>query len=496
MHWNQDTLSVSATGRKILQNSRSGEPKIFDAVLLTVAQFSRAVVRIFFVLVVARKLGPESFGIYTLIVALTEIVAVVSGNGFGDYLTREVAKDERVGWGVGAQLTWLRIAYGVPLTAAGLSILWLLGYSRFVLFATAGMSLTLAPRSVTECVQGLLRGVGRNRGYLAVDLISGLVLLGGAGLVLANGGRLYFVIATELLASAVAGVLALVLAARNRTQVRIQLSWPALVKQSAVFNIYPFVTNLYDRIDVLLLSRLAGDYATSVYGAAYRPLNVLQLLPYGILYSLLPALSRGDNSETELKRLGKAMGLLLCAAFVIVLATMAFADALVPLLFGSQFAAAARALKILVWAVILRYLNYALNTRLLVSRNESVLLATSLVCLAVNVVGNLVFIPIFLWRAACVLTIITELVLLVQNVYWLRRATGAVPMPFGWARTSLVFAVLVGVSLAGGRIVPPVLIGAACVLFFLGYLYRVGMIAEFAAAWGAVGSNALEVSNS
>jgi len=34
------------------------------------------------------------------------------------------------------------------------------------------------------------------------------------------------------------------------------------------------------------------------------------------------------------------------------------------------------------------------------------------------------------------------------------------------------------------------------VLFFLGYLYRIGMIGESAAAWGAVGSSALEVSNS
>ncbi|HSZ20163.1 MAG TPA: flippase [Candidatus Acidoferrum sp.] len=489
-------MNASATVRKLLPHSHNGEPRISGAVLLTAAQIVRSVSRFFFVLVAARKLGPESFGIYTLILALTEIIAVISGNGFGDYLTREIARDARVGWGVGAQLTWLRIAYSVPLAAAGLSILWLLGYSRTVLFATAGMSLTLAPRSVTESVQGLLRGIGRNRGYLAVDLISGLVLSGGAGLTLAIGGRLNLVIAAEVLASVVAGVVALVLAARNRTPVRIQCGWSALVKRSAVFNIYPFVINLYDRIDILLLSKLAGDYATGVYGAAYRPLNVLQLLPYGILYSLLPALARGDNSETELNRLGKAMGLLLCAALLIVLGTTVFADALVPLLFGSRFAAAAPALKILVWAVILRYLNYALNTRLLVTGNERLLVATSLVCLAVNVVGNLLLIPIFLWRAAAVLTIVTELVLLVQNVYWLRRITGAVPTPFGWARTSLVFAVLLGVALAGARVLPPLLIGAACLLFFLGYLYRAGMIGECAAAWDAVGSAAVEVSNS
>ncbi len=488
-------MSAAATGTKILNNSRSGEPKISDAVLLTAAQLSRAVLRLLFILVVARKLGPESFGIYTLILAITEIIAVVSGIGYGDYLTREAAKDERVGWGVGAQLTWLRIAYGLPLTAAGLIILWLLGYPRFVLFATAGMSLTLASRSVTECVQGLLRGVGKNRGYLAVDLISGLVLLGGAGLVLANGGRLYFVVATEVLAGAAAGVVALVLAARHRTQVRIQLSWSALVKRSAIFNIYPLVMNLYDRVDVLLLSKLAGDYATGVYGAAYRPISAVQLLPYGILYSLLPTLSRDKCSQSGQQRLERAMSLLLSAAFFIVLATSVFADAGVPFMLGGRFAESAAALKILIWAVVLRYMNYAMNMGLLAVGREHVFVLTSLLCLAMNLVGNLVFIPMFSWRAAAVLTILTELVLLAQNAYWLSQTLGRVPKPVGLFRVSMVFGALLVVIFAAKRIETPLAVGSACLVIFLAYLYWSGLMREFMAVWQtgeSVGAGAME----
>jgi O-antigen/teichoic acid export membrane protein len=380
---------------------------------------------------------------------------------------------------------WLRLAYTIPFTGIGLGILWLCGYPGLVLTATACMSLTLIPRSLSEAVQGVLRGISRYVEFLVVELVFGLTLVTGAGFLLVRGGGLRAAIATELAAAAVAGLAGLAFALKFRTGKRLRLKASQLVRTSAIFNVYSFVGNLYDRLDVLMLSKLAGDYATGIYSAAYRPIASLQLLPYGILYSLLPSLSRGSYSLAERERLEKAMGLLLSAAFAIVLATMAFAGALVPLVFGAHFAEVATALKILIWAVILRYFNYALNMRLLAGGHERVFLATSLVCLAVNFIGNLVFIPIFSWRAAAVLTIVTELVLLAQNMYWLRRATGAIPRPLGWVRISLVFGALLVAMFAGARVVSPLAIGSACLLVFLVYLFGTGMVGEFAAAWRA-----------
>lgn len=132
-------------------------PKISHVVLLTSARFSRG----FFRLVVARELGPKQFGEYSLSLALVEMLAVASGSGHAVYLTREAAKDARVGWGLGSQLTWLRLACVVLLGGAGLGVLWMLGYSRTMLVAGAWLSLSLAPRLLTEVVQGVLRGIGR-----------------------------------------------------------------------------------------------------------------------------------------------------------------------------------------------------------------------------------------------------------------------------------------------------------------------------------------------
>ena len=459
------------------------EPKISHAVLLTSAQLLRGLARLLFVIVVARLLGPEWFGVYALLLAMVEMLAVASGSGYIDYLTREAAKDEQLGWGLAAQLTWLRAAYAIPLTGAGLGILWLCGYPQLVLIGTACMSLTLIPRSVSEGVQGVLRGTGRQLEFFFIELAFALTLVTSAGILLVRGGGLRAAVVTELASVALAAVTALAFALKFRTKQRLRLGASRLLKASAIFNVYTFVANLYDRLDVIMLSKLAGDYATGVYSAAYRPIATVQLLPYGVLNSLLPTFARGSFARAEKERLEKAMGLLFSAALVVVLTTVVFADALVPLVLGTRFAESSPALKILIWAVILRYFNYALNTRLLAGGHESVFVVTSLVCLAVNIVGNLLFIPMFSWRAAAILTIVTELALLAQNVYWVRRLVGSLPRPLGWARISMVFAVLLAARVAGARVVSPLGIGSACLLLFLIYLYSTGMVGQFAAAW-------------
>jgi O-antigen/teichoic acid export membrane protein len=292
-------------------------------------------------------------------------------------------------------------------------------------------------------------------------------------------------IATEIAASVAASLAALALALKHKTREAVWLKGSHLVKTSAAFNVYSLIGSLYDRLDVVLLSKLAGDYATGIYSVAYRALGMTQILAYGVLYSLLPALSRSAGGEDERRRLERAMGFLLSAAFAVVLATLVFAGPAVRLLLGERYAESATALKILIWAVMLRYVNWALNLTLLAAGREKVFMVTSLVCLAVNSLGNLVFIPLYSWRAAAVITIVTELILLGQNLYWVRRALGRVPLPWGMARSSGVFTVLLGVALAGRYGGAPLVSGTLCLLIYAAYLYGSGMLTEFASVWGA-----------
>jgi O-antigen/teichoic acid export membrane protein len=208
-----------------------------------------------------------------------------------------------------------------------------------------------------------------------------------------------------------------------------------------------------------------------------------QIVGSGVLYSLLPSLSRGSLDKSQQHQLEKAMGLLLNASFAVVLATMVFAGPIIRLVLGARYAESAVALKILIWAVIFRYLNYALNIGLLAAGYERVFIVTTSVCLAVNFFGNLLLIPRYSWRAAAVLTIVTDLVSVILNTYYIRRAVGRVILPFGAVRSSLAFVILVIATFTLGRFVSPLAAGTISLLSFFLYLYHSGMLIEFSAIW-------------
>ena len=472
-------IQVDALGEK------AGTPELSHAGLLMASQVVRGLSRPIFVLVVARALGPEKLGVYALIYAMVEFLAVASGTGYADYLTRETARDARAGWGLAFQLVGLRVAIAVPVGLIEIGILSLMRYPHTVLVGTAWMALAIVPRSLSEAVQGVLRGVHRYTSYLSIEIVFGGSLVAGAVVLLMLHGQLGTAITVEVVAAMAGGLTGLVFALKCRTKKLVWLSASQLMKKSVVFNLYSLVANLYDRFDVVLLSKLAGDYATGIYSVAYRALNMTQVVGFAVLNSLLPTLSRNAMGEVEQRRLGKAAGLLLSAAFFILLGTLVFSGPAVQLILGPRYAESATALKFLIWVVIIRYLNYVLNIELLATGHERVFVRTSLTCLAVNLLGNLFLIPRFGWRAAAAMTIMTELALLLQNVYWVRRIVGQVVRPWAGVRTSLAFCVVLAVALAGSRLGAPVLVGTGCLVLYAAYLYRGGLIREFAAVWGS-----------
>src|SRR5260370_41860105 len=118
----------------------------------------------------------------------------------------------------------------------------------------------------------------------------------GAGLFVALRGEMRAAMIVEVGAAAAAGLVAAGLGLSFRTKETIGLAVSDLLKKSAVFNLYSFIGTLYDRFDVLLLSKLAGEYATGIYSVAYRVLGMTQILAYGVLYYLFPPFSRNSGA--------------------------------------------------------------------------------------------------------------------------------------------------------------------------------------------------------
>lgn len=453
---------------------------VSGVVSLSGSQVVRRGCRSLFLLLAARKLGPEIFGIYILLLTVTELLALISGTGFGDYLTREVAKAPESAYQLLFRITQLRLVYLLILAAVAIPILQVLKYSSQVLVNEVLLSLTLFPRALSESSQGIMRARKRFSFVFWVELLQGTILLAFGSLLVVRGLGLRGIIWAEL-ASVVAGAgfafpVALCL---SPDRIKDSSTWRQRIRETFTFNLYPLIGNTYDRVDVILLSKFVGNAAVGVYGLPYRAYTALSILPSGIMGTLLPTLARSTWGHDEKKRCAVTMQWLYAAALFLVLATSLVATDLVRIVLGPAYGQSAPVLKLLSWAAIPMFLNYALNTFLLAKNQERVFIRTASVCTIVNVAANLLLIPRYSYFAAAAVTIVTELVLFGQNLVLLRKSLGFVPLPARLLPNSVGFiAILIAASQAARFIFAP-LLEAVAIVAFGAYLYAANQMSFF-----------------
>jgi O-antigen/teichoic acid export membrane protein len=155
---------------------------------------------------------------------------------------------------------------------------------------------------------------------------------------------------------------------------------------------------LYWRIDVVLLSVLSSKSQVALYGLVYKLVDALQPMPLYIAVSLYPELVRAADRRDRLSQImQKVFAVIQVGTVPLFVFCVIFAKQIVQVLGGSGFTDAAPVLQILMVGVAAAYFN-AVYARVLVALNQQMWeLKIVLVLLPVNVLLNILLIP--LWGA-------------------------------------------------------------------------------------------------
>lgn len=409
--------------------------------LLFVSQVVRRIFRIGLFFIAGRFLGVEMFGVYAVLLTVVEMVATISGVGYIDYLTREIAKDPAKARPLWLRMTKVRLAYALPSLVIGLGLLKLLGFTSLSIQNAAMLSVTLLPRIMSELAQGVLKGLRHFTPLFWVEFTQGGVLLALAALLVFNGSGLRGIIAAEIVSSFVGCFLALMSMERCSPVAPME---PASVRSpffsTFAFNLYPLIVNMYDRADVLLISKIAGNFAAGIYSFPYRIHAMFGLIPVSIVGALLPKFS-GSDSDDAYRKCSQAMEFLYTVALLGVLLAAAFATPVIKLILGPSYAASSTVIKTLTWAAVPSFFGCPLLTLLLANGKEKSFVWMCTVCMVFNIGANMLLIPRFSYMAAAVVTIMTELLLLTQNLYLVYRLLGRLVLPSHAGGITIAFAV-------------------------------------------------------
>lgn len=189
------------------------------------------------------------------------------------------------------------------------------------------------------------------------------------------------------------------------------------------------VFTIYNRIDTVILSYFKGADAVADYGLAYRIFEVVVLGAAFFANAILPLISNfAQNDREKLKVFfRKAYVVLLFLGLGAAMTTYVFAPLGVGILGGASYGGAVTALRILSLSLVVSYFNHLNGYTLIALGKQWYSLIIALVALVVNVTANLIFIPIYSYQAAAVITFATEALIVLLSLGFIKKELGVLP---------------------------------------------------------------------
>jgi O-antigen/teichoic acid export membrane protein/glycosyltransferase involved in cell wall biosynthesis len=212
--------------------------------------------------------------------------------------------------------------------------------------------------------------------------------------------------------------------------------WRTLVRGSIVIGLAIGLGQVFFKIDGVILALVRPAAEVGFYGAAYKFLEVSDLLVAAIALSVFPTLTHyaATGSESLRPLVQRTFDILLAVATAVGLVFLLFAEQLVVLSSGQEFAAGADALRLLAPYPVLFFANAVMWRVLIAAEHDWVLLKIAASVLTLNVALNVALLPPYGFRAAAVTAVASEVVSITASAIVLRRRMGFLPSPrYAWA---------------------------------------------------------------
>lgn len=477
-------LGMGLAGRRLL-GSRSGEGAVRRVARNALSGMGTSLLNkaidFGFAVFMLRVLGSDGIGRYTFAIAVSGYLEILSNFGLNALVIREGAQRGESLARIGGSSLLLRIA----LWAAGLPavllllVLWRsqLGLADDAVAATLLLSLALAPGNVAATYSSLFYARERVEvpAFLTVATTVAKVLLGFAALLLGYGivglaavalvGNLWTALALGLLAA--------------RLNVCRRLEFSLAEARAMIAPAFPLMLNhllatLFFKIDILLLQPMRGDRELGYYATAYKFVDGLQIIPSAFTFAVFPLLSRLAAWSTHGMRdaYASSLRLLVAVSVPLALGITAAAYPLVAAVGGSGFLPdAAIALQLLIWFLPLSFANGLTQYALVAAGQQRTITAAFAAAVVFNVGANLAAIPIWGYRGAAVVTVLSEVVLAIPFGIVAARSVGLSPI-----RPILPFLATGAVGLGAYLVAEPVVGGAAALALALA-LYAPALLA-------------------
>lgn len=394
-----------------------------------------------FSIFVVRRLGVEIFGQYSAVLAFGMTFAFIGDLGLSPYLVREVARLRVTpnGWEkveiLYSNVLGLRILLSIVGALLTIIVAWLTHRPLIMIIGVSINSISLLLYGIHGSADSMLAGFERLDISSVAKVIFQLlfVVLGTVVMIFQVG--YYGLLVVNVLG---VGVMALVVYLSTRKLgLRVSIPsyhlWLGLLKACLPFGILALALGLSYKFDSVLLNIVRGDTETGLYNAAYNLVFSAVLISNVVNTALYPSLSRQSvgNPGSLPKIYEKVFHYLILISLPLAVGIWATADKLVPFLYSRSYQSSVVALKILIWVVPFMFASEFLGYIVTIENKERLVARSVVISTMINILANLFLIPHYGYIGASIMTLLTEMVLVGQYSFILRKQL----VVMNWVRT-------------------------------------------------------------
>jgi len=376
-------------------------------------------------LLVARKLGPGTYGELVYLYTWAYIFFVLSGLGFAAVSTREIARSREDAdhlLRAGLVVRIVAAAIGVALLSALASTPSLFGKAAS-LRAALTYAWIIPAFAIVDQLGAYVMAFEDHATFAAVNSIQwGSFFLATLWALLRHLDLVSLVVSQTV--GVWAGLLLTCLLLRGsllrawRQKTDHAVAW-FLFKESAPLALTNVLVLLYFRIGTLYLFRYSGAEQTGIFSSASQIVEGSQLIPMALVGAAFPLICRAAANPDKLASMFERLTsiLIFIALFVATTGTVVSAT-IVRLLYGASYAASGTLLRLLIWTVLPVFLHYSLAYFLIAIGRQRVVPISALIGLAVSLACNALLVPRFGGLGAVYSTLAVEVSICILHLFF------------------------------------------------------------------------------
>jgi O-antigen/teichoic acid export membrane protein len=375
----------------------------------TAATIVQKALAFFYFAMVARYLGPEETGAYSIVLSIASLVGLVADLGCTPVLIRDlVGKSADEQRSLVGTIWRAKAVFALVGVLVGWLAAWGLGYDHQPLAIWLAIGLAVCEASYTA-LYGMWRA-SHQLGRESLGVMLGQVVVYGVGIgILAEGGN-WVALPLALL---VGGLFHVVWAGwRWRTLIAegffsprvVRTPWELVWAHAWPFAVSASAVKLLSTADIWFLELTRSTLEQGQYSAISRFVYAFQFVPLAIIAGLYPAFSasfaRGETLEHRRALLVDATRYLAGIGWPLVIGMLVSAPTLLPRLYNDAYAPALVALPGLAFSLLCIFMDVPLGALLNAAKRQREKMGTLLAGLAVNVLFDAALIPLYGMRGA------------------------------------------------------------------------------------------------